>query len=167
LESIVFSVGDIEKFGLEMRLKRNIATMSLIALVTVTCILTTAEMAFSVSMTNDQYPGGSATYYGNVAAPDQTGCVYFTALAQSNQWVQQPDAPNRFALYHLPQNYPQSGAVVITGFEGDPYPLVGGISPSYFQNPQCAPPVIYVVTITSNGGLTLNPSVDSPKGLHG
>ena len=157
----------MKKFGLEMRLQRNIITLSLMALVTVTCMLTTAEMAFSVSMTNDQYPGGSATFYGNVAAPDQAGCVYFTAIAESNQWVQQPDAPNRFALYHLPQNYPQTGAVVITGFEGDPYPLVGGISSSYFQTPQCVPPVIYVLTITSNGGLTLNPSADSPKGIHG
>ena len=106
------------------------------ALVTITCALTTAEMAFSVRMTNDQYSGGSATFYGNVAASDQAGCVYFTAIAESNQWVQQPDAPNRFALYHLPQNYPQTGAVVITGFEGDPYPLVDGISSSYFQTPQ-------------------------------
>jgi len=150
-----------------MRLKRNMITLSLMVLVTIACMLTTAEMTFSVSMTNDQYSGGSATFYGNVAAPDQAGCVYFTAIAESNQWVQQPDAPNRFALYHLPQNYPQTGAVVITGFEGDPYPLVSGISSSYFQTPQCIAPVIYVLTITSNGGLTLNPSSDSAKGIHG
>jgi hypothetical protein len=150
-----------------MGLQRNIIAVLLVTLVTVTSMLTTAEMAFSVSMTNDQYPGGSATFYGNVAAPDQAGCVYFTAIAESNQWVQQPDAPNRFALYHLPQNYPQTGAVVITGFEGDPYPLVGGISSSYFQTPQCVAPVIYVLTITSNGGLMLNPSADSHKGIHG
>jgi len=156
----------MKQFGFEMRLQRKIIAVSLMALVTVTCMLTTAEMAFSVSMTNDQYPGGSATFYGNVAAPDQAGCVYFTALAESNQWVQDPGAPNRFALYHLPQNYPQTGAVVITGFEGDPYPLVGGISSSYFQTPQCVSPVIYVLTITSNGGLTLNPSTASPKGIH-
>jgi len=136
------------------------------ALVTVTCMLTALGVVFSAPITNDQYSGSTTTFYGNVAAPDQTGCVYFTAVASSNQWVQQPDAPNRFALYHLPQNYPQSGAVVITGFEGDPYPLIGGVSSSYFQTPQCTPPVIYVITITSNGGLTLSPN-GSSRELHG
>jgi len=138
--------------------------LSFMAIVTMTCLLTSAEVAFSVPATN-QYSGGSATFYGNVVAPDQSGCVYFTALASSNQWVQQPDAPNRYALYHLPQNYPQSGAVVVTGFEGNPYPLVSGISGSYFQTPQCTPPIIYVLTITSNGGLAIN-SNNRPRSVH-
>jgi hypothetical protein len=145
-----------------MRWNKSLISLSLMTFVIVTCLLTSAEVAFSAQA--NQYSGQSATYYGNVAPPDQNGCVYFTALASSNQWVQQPDTPNRYALYHLPQNYPQSGAVVITGYEGNPYPLVGGISGSYFQTPQCTPPVIYVITITSNGGLTVNSS-DSPKSI--
>jgi len=100
----------------------------------------------------------SQEYVGTLAAPDQIGCVYFTSMAESGQPVQQPDAPNRYALYNLPENYPRSGAVIVTGIEGDPYPLINGIPPSYFQTPQCQTPAIYVVSIVSNGALLLNPT---------
>jgi hypothetical protein len=102
------------------------------------------------------YQNTSANLFvGNVAAPDQNGCVYFTVIAESGA-LMQPDQPNRYALYHLPENYPHSGAVVITGIEGDPFPLVNGVPGSYFQFPQCQSPAIYVLDIASNGALSLS-----------
>lgn len=107
----------------------------------------------------------SQEYVGTLVAPDQSGCVYFTSMAESGQPIQQPDAPNRYALYNLPKNYPRSGAVIVNGIEGDPYPLISGIPPSYFQTPLCQTPVIYVVSIVSNGALLLDPT-STTSGTH-
>lgn len=86
-------------------------------------------------------------------------------MAESGQPIQQPDAPNRYALYNLPENYPRSGAVIVNGIEGDPYPLISGIPPSYFQTPLCQTPVIYVVSVVSNGALLLDPT-STTSGTH-
>ncbi len=86
-----------------------------------------------------------AHLWGSIVA-NQKGCIYFTAFAE----LENPVVfrlQKRFSLYHLPQYYP-TGFVEVTGFEGNPYPVERGISPSYFQTAQCQPSVIYVLSIT-------------------